>query len=191
MDYTIKTLLTREEVEKRIKELAKEIEKDYCGKDLLVIGLLKGSIMFMSDLIKEMDLPVMIDFMSVSSYSGTTSTGVINVLKDTDISVKDKDVLIVEDIIDTGLTLSHVKKLLEDRGAKSLKICTLLDKPSRRTIEMKGDYVGFEIPDEFVVGYGLDYDQHHRNLPYVGIVVKNNRRRICPLNIRKNLDKTF
>ena len=126
----------------------------------------------MSDLIKEMDLPVMIDFMSVSSYSGTTSTGVINVLKDTDISVKDKDVLIVEDIIDTGLTLSHVKKLLEDRGAKSLKICTLLDKPSRRTVEMKGDYVGFEIPDEFVVGYGLDYDQHHRNLPYVGIVVK-------------------
>lgn len=172
MDYTIKTLLTREEIEKRIKELAKEIEKDYCGKDLLVIGLLKGSIMFMSDLIKEMDLPVMIDFMSVSSYSGTTSTGVINVLKDTDISVKDKDVLIVEDIIDTGLTLSHVKKLLEDRGAKSLKICTLLDKPSRRTVEMKGDYVGFEIPDEFVVGYGLDYDQHHRNLPYVGIVVK-------------------
>ncbi len=172
MDYTIKTLLTREEVEKRIKELAKEIEKDYCGKDLLVIGLLKGSIMFMSDLIKEMDLPVMIDFMSVSSYSGTTSTGVINVLKDTDISVKDKDVLIVEDIIDTGLTLSHVKKLLEDRGTKSLKICTLLDKPSRRTVEMKGDYVGFEIPDEFVVGYGLDYDQHHRNLPYVGIVVK-------------------
>ena len=172
MDYTIKTLLTREEAEKRIKELAKEIEKDYCGKDLLVIGLLKGSIMFMSDLIKEMDLPVMIDFMSVSSYSGTTSTGVINVLKDTDISVKDKDVLIVEDIIDTGLTLSHVKKLWEDRGAKSLKICTLLDKPSRRTVEMKGDYVGFEIPDEFVVGYGLDYDQHHRNLPYVGIVVK-------------------
>jgi len=172
VDYTIKTLLTREEAEKRIKELAKEIEKDYCGKDLLVIGLLKGSIMFMSDLIKEMDLPVMIDFMSVSSYSGTTSTGVINVLKDTDISVKDKDVLIVEDIIDTGLTLSHVKKLLEDRGAKSLKICTLLDKPSRRTVEMKGDYVGFEIPDEFVVGYGLDYDQHHRNLPYVGIVVK-------------------
>lgn len=172
MDYTIKTLLTREEVEKRIKELAKEIEKDYCGKDLLVIGLLKGSIMFMSDLIKEMDLPVMIDFMSASSYSGTTSTGVINISKDTDISVKDRDVLIVEDIIDTGLTLSHVKKLLEDRGTKSLKICTLLDKPSRRTVEMKGDYVGFEIPDEFVVGYGLDYDQHHRNLPYVGIVVK-------------------
>lgn len=172
MDYTIKTLLTREQVEKRIKELAKEIEKDYRGKELLVIGLLKGSIMFMSDLIKEMDLPVMIDFMSASSYSGTMSTGVINISKDTDISVKDRDVLIVEDIIDTGLTLSHVRKLLEERGTKSLKICTLLDKPSRRTVEIKGDYTGFEIPDEFVVGYGLDYDQHHRNLPYIGIVVK-------------------
>ncbi len=172
MEYTIKTLLTREEVEKRIKELAKEIEKDYRGKDLLVIGLLKGSIMFMSDLIKEIDLPLMIDFMSASSYSGTMSTGVINISKDTDISVKDRDVLIVEDIIDTGLTLSHVKKLLEERGTKSLKICTLLDKPSRRTVEMKGDYIGFEIPDEFVIGYGLDYDQHHRNLPYIGIVVK-------------------
>ncbi|WP_288875890.1 hypoxanthine phosphoribosyltransferase [uncultured Fusobacterium sp.] len=171
MDYTIKTLLTRETVENRIKELAKEIEKDYQGKELMVIGLLKGSIVFMTDLIKEIDLPLVIDFMSVSSYSGTTSTGVIKILKDTDIDVKGKDVLIVEDIIDTGLTLSHVKKLLIDRGTKSLKICTLLDKPARRTVNMKGDYVGFEIPDEFVVGYGLDYDQRHRNLPYIGIVV--------------------
>lgn len=172
MDYTIKTLLTREEVEKRIKELAKEIEKDYQGKDLLVVGLLKGSVVFMSDLIKEIDLPLVIDFMSVSSYSGTTSTGVINISKDTDFDLKGKDVLIVEDIIDTGLTLSHVKELLENRGVNSLKICTLLDKPSRRTVEIKGDYTGFEIPDEFVIGYGLDYDQHHRNLPYIGIVVK-------------------
>jgi hypoxanthine phosphoribosyltransferase len=171
VDYTIKTLLTRETVENRIKELAKEIEKDYQGKELMVIGLLKGSIVFMTDLIKEIDLPLVIDFMSVSSYSGTTSTGVIKILKDTDIDVKGKDVLIVEDIIDTGLTLSHVKKLLIDRGTKSLKICTLLDKPARRTVDMKGDYVGFEIPDEFVVGYGLDYDQRHRNLPYIGIVV--------------------
>lgn len=171
MDYTIKTLLTRETVENRIKELAKEIEKDYQGKELMVIGLLKGSIVFMTDLIKEIDLPLVIDFMSVSSYSGTTSTGVIKILKDTDIDVKGKDVLIVEDIIDTGLTLSHVKKLLINRGTKSLKICTLLDKPARRTVDMKGDYVGFEIPDEFVVGYGLDYDQRHRNLPYIGIVV--------------------
>lgn len=172
MDYTIKTLLTRETVEKRIKELASQIEKDYEGKDLLVLGLLKGSIVFMTDLIKEINLPLVIDFMSVSSYSGTTSTGVVNISKDTDIDVKGKDVLIVEDIIDTGLTLSNVKKLLEKRGTKSLKICTLLDKPSKRTVDMKGDYVGFEISDEFVVGYGLDYDQLHRNLPYIGIVVK-------------------
>lgn len=172
MDYTIKTLLTREEVEKRIKELAKEIEKDYQRKELLVVGLLKGSVIFMSDLIKEIELPLVIDFMSVSSYSGTTSTGVINISKDTDFDVKGRDVLIVEDIIDTGLTLSHVRKLFEERGTKSLKICTLLDKPSRRTVEIKGDYTGFEIPDEFVVGYGLDYDQHHRNLPYIGIVVR-------------------
>ena len=172
MDYTIKTLISREEVEKRIKELAKEIEKDYEGKELVVIGLLKGSVVFMSDLIKEINLPLVIDFMSVSSYSGTTSTGVIKVSKDTTIDLKDKDVLIVEDIIDTGLTLSHVKKLFQERDVKSLKICTLLDKPSRRTVEMKGEYVGFEIPDEFVIGYGLDYDQHYRNLPYIGVVVK-------------------
>lgn len=172
MDYTIKTLISREEVEKRIKELAKEIEKDYEGKELVVIGLLKGSVVFMSDLIKEINLPLVIDFMSVSSYSGTTSTGVIKVSKDTTIDLKDKDVLIVEDIIDTGLTLSHVKKLFLERDVKSLKICTLLDKPSRRTVEMKGEYVGFEIPDEFVIGYGLDYDQHYRNLPYIGVVVK-------------------
>lgn len=173
MDYTIKTLLTREEVEKRIKELAKEIEKDYQGKELVVIGLLKGSIVFMSDLIKEINLPLVIDFMSVSSYSGTTSTGVIKVSKDTTIDLKDKDILIVEDIIDTGLTLSHVKKLFQDRGVKSLKVCTLLDKPSRRAVEMKGEYVGFEIPDEFVIGYGLDYDQYYRNIPYIGVIVKN------------------
>lgn len=172
MEYTIKTLLTREEVERRIKELAKEIEKDYQGKDLLVVGLLKGSVVFMTDLIKEIELPLEIDFMSASSYSGTESTGIINISKDLDIDVKDREVLIVEDIIDTGLTLSHVRKMLEERGTKSLKICTLLDKPSRRTVEIKGDYTGFEIPDEFVVGYGLDYDQQHRNLPYIGIVVK-------------------
>ncbi len=172
MDYTIKTLITREDIEKRIKELAKEVEKDYQGKELLVVGLLKGSVVFMSDLIKEINLPLVIDFMSASSYAGTMSTGVIKISKDTDMDVRGKDVLIVEDIIDTGLTLSHVKKLFEERGTKSLKICTLLDKPSRRVVEIKGDYTGFEIPDEFVVGYGLDYDQHHRNLPYIGIVVK-------------------
>lgn len=172
MDYKIKTLLTREEIEIRVKEVAKLIEKDYQNKDLLVIGLLKGSVIFMSDLIKEISLPLTIDFMSVSSYSGTTSTGIINVLKDVDSDLKDKDVLIVEDIIDTGLTLKHVKELLATRGVKSLKICTLLDKPSRRVVEVESDYTGFEIPDEFVVGYGLDFDQQHRNLPYIGVVEK-------------------
>lgn len=172
MDYTIKTLIAREEIERRIKELAKEIEKDYQGKDLVVIGLLKGSVVFMSDLIKEINLPLVIDFMSVSSYSGTTSTGVINISKDIDTDIKGKDVLIVEDIIDTGLTLSHVKKLFLNREVKSLKICTLLDKPSRRTVEIKGEYTGFEIPDEFVIGYGLDFDQQYRNIPYIGVVIK-------------------
>lgn len=171
MDYNIKTLLTREEIETRIKELAKTIQNDYKGKDLVVIGLLKGSVVFMTDLIKEIDLPLVIDFMSVSSYEGTTTTGNIKVSKDISMNVAGKDVLIVEDIIDTGLTLSHIKKLFDSRNVASLKICTLLDKPSRRTVEMQGDYVGFAIPDKFVVGYGLDYDQLLRNLPYIGVVV--------------------
>lgn len=173
MDYTIKTLLTREQIESRIKELAKEIQKDYQGKELYVLGLLKGSVVFMTDLIKEIDLPLVIDFMSVSSYSGHTTTGVVKILKDVDINMEGKNVLIVEDIIDTGLTLSHVTKLLKERGIKSLKICSLLDKPSRRLVEMKGDYIGFEIPDKFVIGYGLDNNQYCRNLPFIGVVENN------------------
>lgn len=173
MDYTIKTLLTREQIESRIKELAKEIQKDYEGKELYVLGLLKGSVVFMTDLIKEIDLPLVIDFMSVSSYSGHTTTGVVKILKDVDINMEGKNVLIVEDIIDTGLTLSHVTKLLKERGIKSLKICSLLDKPSRRLVEMKGDYIGFEIPDKFVIGYGLDNNQYCRNLPFIGVVENN------------------
>lgn len=173
MDYTIKTLITREKVEERIKELALDITRDYKGKELVVLGLLKGSVMFMSDLIKELDLPLVIDFMSVSSYGdGTSSTGIVKILKDTDFDLKGREILIVEDIIDTGLTLKYVREFLEAKGAKSVSICTLLDKPSRRKVEIKGDYTGFEIPDEFVVGYGLDFAQKHRNLPYVGIVVK-------------------
>lgn len=173
MDCTIKTLLTREQIESRIKELAKEIQKDYEGKDLYVLGLLKGSVVFMTDLIKEIELPLVIDFMSVSSYSGHTTSGVVKILKDVDINMEGKDVLIVEDIIDTGLTLNHVTKLLKERGIKSLKICSLLDKPSRRLVEMKGDYIGFEIPDKFVIGYGLDNDQYCRNLPFIGVVENN------------------
>uniref|UniRef100_UPI0025E49794 hypoxanthine phosphoribosyltransferase n=1 Tax=uncultured Fusobacterium sp. TaxID=159267 RepID=UPI0025E49794 len=157
----------------RIKEIADQINKDYEGKEVVVLGLLKGSVVFMSDLIKELDLPLTIDFMNVSSYGdGTTTTGVVRILKDVDQELKDKDVIIVEDIIDTGLTLNYVKGFIKAKGTKSVKVCTLLDKPERRKVEMKGDYVGFEIPDEFVVGYGLDYAQKHRNLPYVGIVVR-------------------
>lgn len=173
LDYTIKTLIAREKVEERIKELATEITKDYEGKEIVVLGLLKGSVMFMSDLIKELDLPLVIDFMSVSSYGdGTSTTGIVKILKDTDFDLKGRDILIVEDIIDTGLTLKYVREFIESKGTNSVSICTLLDKPSRRKVDIKGDYTGFEIPDEFVVGYGLDFAQKHRNLPYVGIVVK-------------------
>ncbi|MBR5769728.1 MAG: hypoxanthine phosphoribosyltransferase, partial [Clostridia bacterium] len=138
---------------------------------ILLIGVLKGAAVFMSDLMRRIDVPVEIDFMVVSSYgSGTKSAGNIKILKDTDVSVEGRDVLIAEDILDTGITLYNLKELLLKRGAKSLKICTILNKQERRQSPITADYVGFEIPDEFVVGYGLDYDQKYRNLPYVGIL---------------------
>lgn len=173
MEGIVEVLISREKVEERIKELAKEIEKDYAGKELVCVGLLKGSVMFMADLIKAVDLDLRIDFMKVSSYgSGTNSTGVVKILKDVDVDLAGKDVLIVEDIIDTGLTILNVKDFLSKKNPKSVKVCTLLDKPSRRKVEVKGEYVGFEIPDEFVVGYGLDLDEKYRNIPFVGKFVK-------------------
>ena len=173
MEGIVEVLISREKVEERIKELAKEIEKDYVGKELVCVGLLKGSVMFMADLIKAVDLDLRIDFMKVSSYgSGTNSTGVVKILKDVDVDLAGKDVLIVEDIIDTGLTILNVKDFLSKKNPKSVKVCTLLDKPSRRVVEVKGEYVGFEIPDEFVVGYGLDLDEKYRNLPFVGRFVR-------------------
>ncbi|MCI5724912.1 MULTISPECIES: hypoxanthine phosphoribosyltransferase [Fusobacterium] len=172
MNYTIETLISREEVESRIKELAKLIETDYKEKDLICVGLLKGSVMFLSDLIKEISLPLQIDFMNVSSYgSETTSSGNVKVIKDTDIDVRGKDVLIVEDIIDTGITLEYVIGMFKTKGVASVKTCTLLSKPERRKIDVKVDYIGFEVPDKFVIGYGLDYAQKYRNLPYIGAVV--------------------
>ena len=172
MKYTIETMITREEIEKRVKELASEIEKDFAGKEPVCIGLLKGSVMFMSDLIKEIDLPLSIDFLKVSSYhGGTESTGVVQILQDVSFDIKGRDVIVVEDIIDTGLTLTYVKQFLQSKGVRSLFVCSLLDKPSRRKVDLKGDYIGFEIPDEFVIGYGLDYAEKHRNLPYIGKVV--------------------
>ncbi|MGL5982542.1 MAG: hypoxanthine phosphoribosyltransferase [Cetobacterium sp.] len=173
MDYIIEKMISEEALQTRVREVAKEIEKDYAGKNLICVGLLKGSIMFMADLLKNVDMDLAMDFMKVSSYhGGTDSTGVVKILKDVDADLTGKDVLIIEDIIDTGLTLESVKKFLLTKQPNSLKVCSLLDKPSRRKVEMVGEYIGFEIPDEFVVGYGLDYDELHRNLPYIGKVVK-------------------
>lgn len=161
-------LLTEEEIELRVKELGKEITKDYEGKELLVVGILKGAVIFMAELCKNIDLPIMIDFMAVSSYGNSSiSTGEVKINKDLDFSVEGKDVLIVEDIIDTGFTLAYLTDNLRKRGANSVRIVTLLDKPDRRNVEVKVDYLGFSIPDEFIVGYGLDYSELYRNLPYV------------------------
>lgn len=161
-------LLTEEEITTRVKELGKEISRDYQGKDLLLVGILKGAVIFMAELCKNIDLPITIDFMAVSSYGNSSrSTGEVKIVKDLDFSVEGKDVLIVEDIIDTGLTLAYLTDNLRKRGANSVRIVTLLDKPDRRNIEVKVDYLGFSIPDEFVIGYGLDYAELYRNLPFV------------------------
>ena len=173
MNYRIENLIDRKTVENRIKELAKQIEKDYAGEEVYCVGLLKGSVVFLSDLVKEINSPVIIDFMSVSSYgSETVSSRDVKILKDTDLDLRGKHVLIVEDIIDTGLTLEHVIRYFkESKGVKTLKTCTLLSKPERRKVNIDIDYVGFDVPDKFVIGYGLDYDQKYRNLPYIAVVV--------------------
>ena len=173
MNYRIENLIDRKTVENRIKELAKQIEKDYAGEEVYCVGLLKGSVVFLSDLVTEINSPVVIDFMSVSSYgSETVSSGDVKILKDTDLDLRGKHVLIVEDIIDTGLTLEHVIRYFkESKGVKTLKTCTLLSKPERRKVNIDIDYVGFDVPDKFVIGYGLDYDQKYRNLPYIAVVV--------------------
>ena len=171
MSDNIRVLISEEEVSKKIKVLAEEISKDYEGKQVHLICVLKGGVFFTCDLAKAITVPVTFDFMSVSSYGDATeSSGRIKIVKDLDDSIENKDVLIVEDIIDSGRTLSHLMELLKNRKPKSIKLCTLLDKPSRRVTEVKVDYCGFEIPDEFVVGCGLDYAQRYRNLPYIGVV---------------------
>ena len=164
-------LLDKETIEKRVQELGAQLTKDYAGKEVVMIGILKGAVVFYSDLIREIDLPLRTDFMAVSSYgSATKSTGVVKVLKDLDRDIVGQDVLIVEDIVDSGMTLSYLKKMLGDRGAASIRIVTLLDKPARRRVDLKADYYCFQIPDEFVVGYGLDYDEKYRNLPDIGVL---------------------
>ena len=171
MSEKIRVLLSEEEVDARIQEVADMINKDYDGKDVHMICVLKGGVFFMCELAKRITVPVSLDFMSVSSYgAGTSSSGVVKIGKDLDTTIEGKNVLVVEDIIDSGRTLSYLLQNLKTRNPKSLKLCTLLDKPDRRVCDVKVDYVGFEIPDEFVVGFGLDLDQQYRNLPYIGCV---------------------
>ena len=171
MSERISVLLTEEAVDKRIKEIGEQITKDYEGKNIHLICVLKGGVFFMTELAKRISVPVSMDFMAISSYGADTkSSGVIKIVKDLDESITGKDVLVVEDIVDSGRTLSYLLMMLKERKPNSLKLCTLLDKPDRRVIDVNVDYTGFDIPDEFVVGYGLDYAQKYRNLPYIGVV---------------------
>jgi hypoxanthine phosphoribosyltransferase len=155
----------------RITELAQEVSNDYAGRDLLLIGVLKGAVFFMADLMRQISVPCEVDFMAISSYGGSTdSSGVVRILKDLDINIRDRDVLVVEDIIDSGLTLQYLMRNLRSREPSSLEVCALLTKPERREIEVPVRYVGFEIPNRFVIGYGLDFGERYRNLPYVGVL---------------------
>jgi len=161
-------LITEKEIRKKVKELGKKISRDYEGKDLVLVCVLRGAVIFMSDLIRSISIPLSFDFMAISSYgSDTKSSGVVKITKDLDESIESKHVLIVEDIVDTGLTLQYLTNNLSSRNVASLKICALLDKPAQRKVEVKIDYKGFTIPDKFVVGYGLDYNQKYRYLPYI------------------------
>lgn len=164
-------LYSEEQLKQRVRELGERITADYQGKEPLFISILKGSFIFMSDLVREVDLHLTVDFMVVSSYgSGTKTSGTVKIVKDLDIDIEGRDIIIIEDILDSGLTLSYLKGLLEARNPASVRICTLLDKPERRTADIKADYVGYSIPDNFIVGYGLDYNEQYRSLPYIGVL---------------------
>ena len=171
MEVNVRVLIPEEEGKKKIQEIAAKINEDYAGKELHVICILKGGVFFMCELVQHINVPVTHDFMAASSYGdGTVSSGSIKITKELDSSIEGKEVLVVEDILDTGRTLHHLLKLLWERKPNSLRLCTLLDKPDRRVVDVPVDYTGFEIPDLFVVGYGLDYAQHYRNLPYIGVI---------------------
>ena len=166
-----KILLTEEQIAEKVKELGAQISRDYAGKNLMMVSVLKGSVVFMADLMRALTVPCQIDFMCVSSYgSGTSSSGVVKIIKDLDINLHGRDLLIVEDILDSGKTLHYITKMLSDRGTASIRIATLLDKPERRAAPLTPDYCCFAVPDEFVVGYGLDYDEKFRHLPYIGVL---------------------
>ena len=167
-----KVLLTEEQIADRCRELAAQIQADYtaAGKEPIIVGLLKGSVPFMAELMKRFTMPVEIAFMKVSSYQGTKSVGDVRIDMDMDLSTKDRDVLLVEDIVDTGRTLEAVKEMFRNKGAENVRVVALLDKPDRRVVDIQADYVGFTVPNEFVVGFGLDYDQKYRNLPFIGVL---------------------
>jgi hypoxanthine phosphoribosyltransferase len=164
-------LVTQEDLERRVRELGAEISRDYAGKELFLVGVLKGAVFFLSDLMRCIDVPCEVDFMAVASYgSSTDSSGVVRILKDLDATIEGKDVLIVEDIIDSGLTLSYLLRTLKARDPRSLEVCSLLTKPERREVDLPIRYTGFEIPNRFVIGYGLDHAERYRNLPYVAVL---------------------
>lgn len=167
-----KVLISEEEIKEICKKLGKRISEDYKDRKLLLVSVLKGAVVFLADLMREITCDCQMDFLSVSSYSGTKTTGVVKFKKDMDVDPKGMDILIVEDILDSGITLSYLKKVLEDRNAASVKICTFLDKPTNRKADIKADYTGAEVPDEFIIGYGLDYNEKYRNLPFVGVLAK-------------------
>lgn len=164
-------LVSEQQLKDKVAQLGAQISQDYAGKDLVLVSILKGAVVFMADLMRAVTIPCSIDFMVVSSYgAGTTTTGLVKIIKDLDSDLSGKDVLIVEDILDTGVTLSNLVPMLKMRDPNSVRICAILDKPSRRRADIQADYIGFQVPDEFVVGYGLDYDEKYRNLPYVGVL---------------------
>jgi hypoxanthine phosphoribosyltransferase len=164
-------LVTQEDLERRVRELGAQISRDYAGKDLFLVGVLKGAVFFLSDLMRSLEVPCEVDFMAVASYgSSTDSSGVVRILKDLDATIEGKDVLIVEDIIDSGLTLSYLLRTLRAREPRSLEVCALLTKPERREVDLPIRYTGFEIPNKFVIGYGLDHAERYRNLPYVAVL---------------------
>ena len=161
-------LITEEQIREKAKEIGAQIMKDYAGKEIILIGILRGAVPWMAEIMKRIDLDMVIDFMAVSSYGAATkSSGVVKINKDLDVNIDGRDIIIVEDIVDSGVTLSYLEGYLQSRGAASIKLCSLLDKPEGRRVDIKADYVGFTVDDRFIVGYGLDYDQRYRNLPYI------------------------
>lgn len=169
-----KVLISEEELAEIVKDLGKRISEDYKDKDLLLVSILKGSVIFMADIMRAITIPCNIDFMAVSSYgSGAKTSGVVKIIKDLDKSIEGKDLLIVEDILDSGKTLNYLREILMARNPASIKICTLFDKPDRREVNVYADYIGAKVPNEFIVGYGLDYDEYYRNLPYIGALKRS------------------